>query len=148
MQSIKQFQNEQNRIYASVVSEPRQGLLMDIWTGQAQSSKDMMKVLDYSLVSIKDHNLSSWFAEISKLDALFDIDPDSAEEYIARHVAQSPLRKMAFIHRSNKTRHVNRITRVLKGAGIEVKTFATSVMAMQWLLLPTLVRKALPALEV
>ena len=79
MQSIKQFQNEQNRIYASVVSEPRQGLLMDIWTGQAQSSKDMMKVLDYSLVSIKDHNLSSWFAEISKLDALFDIECKSAQ---------------------------------------------------------------------
>ena len=64
MQSIKQFQNDQSRLYASVVSEPRQGLLMDVWNGQAQSTENMKQVLDYSLNSIKEHNLSSWLSEV------------------------------------------------------------------------------------
>ena len=148
MQSIKQFQNDQKRIYASVVSEPRQGLLMDIWNGQAQSLDDMKEVLDYSLLSIKENNLSCWLGEVSKLDALFDMDAESAEKYIIQHLDDTSLRKFAFIHKPTQKRHLDRIIRVFASVGIEVKTFATSVMAMQWLMLPTLVKNSKPVLEV
>jgi len=33
MNSIKHFQNNQQGIFASVVRETKQGLLMDVWNG-------------------------------------------------------------------------------------------------------------------
>lgn len=147
MQSIKQFQNDQSRLYASVVSEPRQGLLMDVWNGQAQSTENMKQVLDYSLNSIKEHNLSSWLSEVSKLDALFEVDPEGAEVYLRQHLAQTPLCKIAFVYKAAGVKHIEKITRIFIRCGVEVKGCATSVMAMQWLLKPRLVNKPEPVLE-
>lgn len=147
MQSIKQFQNDQSRLYASVVSEPRQGLLMDVWNGQAQSTENMKQVLDYSLNSIKEQNLSCWLSEVSKLDALFEVDSEGAEAYLRQHLAQTPLRKIAFVYKAAGVKHIDTITRIFIRCGVEVKACATSVMAMQWLLKPRLVNKPEPVLE-
>jgi len=148
MQSIKQFQNTQQRIYASVVCEPRQSLLMDIWNGQPQLMEDMTLVLDYSLLSIREFGLSCWLSEVSKLESLFELDPSAAEEYLTRHLKGSPLKKFAFIYRRANTASLNKLMNVFAAAGVEVKVFSTSVMAMQWLLLPVLVKNEQPLLEV
>ena len=147
MQSIKQFQNDQSRLSASVVSEPRQGLLMDVWNGQTQSTENMKQVLDYSLSSIKSDHLSCWLSEVSKLDALFDVDPDSAEVYLRQHLLHSPLCKFAYVYKSARVKHIDKITRVFIRCGVEVKACASSVMAMQWLLKPQVVNKPEPVLE-
>jgi hypothetical protein len=44
-----------------VVREAQQGLLMDVWNGQAQSVEELELVVNYSLKSIQEHQLSSWF---------------------------------------------------------------------------------------
>ncbi|MFT6153803.1 MAG: hypothetical protein ACJA0E_001296 [Bermanella sp.] len=150
MQSIKQFQNNQNRIFASVVSEPKQGLLMDIWNDQAQSVEDLELVVNYSLKSIDDYQLSSWLSDISKLEAFFDFNGEAAARYLKRKLKHSSLRKFAFIHRSNRHLHshsLNRLVTIFLDAGIEVKMCASSVMAMRWLLMPTLTKKGKPKLE-
>jgi hypothetical protein len=151
MQSIKQFQNEHHRIFASVVSEPRQGLLMDIWNGKVQSTEDLLKVLDYSLHAIHDHQLECWFSEVSKLEALFDYDNEAAGSFLIRKLKGSPLRKFAFIHRSSHKQasggSLDCLVRIFIEAGVEVKVCGTSVMAMQWLLMPAAIKKTRPVLE-
>lgn len=144
MQSIKQFQNDQKRIYASVVSEPRQSLLMDIWNGQPQTLQEMLQVMDYSLQRLKDDHINCWLSEVSKLDALFELDEDIAVSYVAKHLENTPLKRFAFIKRASNYSKLNQITQVLKDAGIEVKSFSTSVMAMQWLLSPLEVECSMP----
>lgn len=148
MQTIKQFQNSQQRIFASVVCEPRQSLLMDIWNGQPLWAEDMAQVLDYSLLSIKECALSCWLSEVSKLERLFELDSKAAEQYLIRHLSNASLRKFAFIYRHENTEQTNRIIKVLADLGVVAKGFSTSVMAMQWLLLPAHNVSKHPMLEV
>jgi hypothetical protein len=152
MKSIKQFQNEQHRIFASVVSEPKQGLLMDIWNGKTQSIEDLMKVLGYSLHAIHEHQLECWLSDVSKLEALFDFDNEAVGSFLIRKLKDSSLRKFAFInrrsHKQANGHNLDRLVRIFIDAGVEVKICRTSVLAMQWLLMPTLVKKTRPVLEI
>ena len=136
MQSIKQFHNDQQKIFASVVSEPRQSLLMDIWNGEDQEFDDLVKVMDYSLKSIKENGLQSWLGEVRKLESLFELDQRGASHYLNAQLSDSDLSKYAFVSVNKETQNQSAMIDVLEENGVEVKTFSTKVMAMQWLLLP------------
>jgi hypothetical protein len=151
MKSIKQFQNNQQRIFASVVHETQQGLLMDVWNGQAQSVEELELVVNYSLKSIQDYQLSSWLSDVDKLEAFFDFNAEAAAKSLKNKLKGSSLRKFAFIHRSNKQLHshsLDRLIAIFIDAGIEVKMCASSLIAMRWLLMPTLMEKGKPSLDV
>jgi hypothetical protein len=151
MNSIKQFQTNQQRIFASVVREAKQGLLMDVWNGQAQSVEELELVVNYSLKSIQEHQLSSWLSDVDKLEAFFDFNAETAAKSLENKLKGSSLRKFAFIHRSNKQLHspsLDRLIVIFIDAGIEVKMCASSLIAMRWLLMPTLIEKGKPLLEV
>jgi hypothetical protein len=51
MKSIIQFQNNQQRIFASVVDEIQQELLMDVWNAQNQSLEEL-ELEEYSRSSV------------------------------------------------------------------------------------------------
>jgi hypothetical protein len=150
MQFIKKFQNEQYCTFASVVSEPAQSLLMDIWNEELQSIEYIMTVMNYSLQVIYDHKLDCWLSDVGKLEALFEFDYEATGAFLIRMLKDSPLRKYAFIHRSS-TKHSNGqslgpIVRLFVEAGIEVKVCASSVIAMEWLLMPNVMHTSRPVL--
>ena len=134
MQSIKQFQNDEKRIYASVVSEPRQGLLMDIWSGQYKTKAECKQVLDYSLSSLSEYNLVCWLSDISQLEEIFQGNTSSLENDVFNQLLLSPLKKLAVIKKGRDVKNADKIIQVFIRAGIEVKQFSTSIHAMQWLL--------------
>lgn len=138
MQPIKQFQNKEGRIYASVVCEPRQKLLMDVWSDSVSNPTELADVVEHCLSAIKKHGIDSWLCDVNKLERLFEDSSDAAIIFIQSYLQDSGLRKFAFTTRkpSNASRQLLEST--LTECGVEVKTFACNATAMQWLLVPAL----------
>ena len=138
MQPIKQFQNQEGRIYASVVCEPRQSLLMDVWSGEMKSHSDVENVVEHCLTTIKQHGIEAWLCDVSKLEGMFASSAQAAADYMQERLQNANLKKFAFISRKPLNPNRTMIINTLTANEVEVKTFACNATAMQWLLVPSL----------
>jgi len=138
MQPIKQFQNQEGRIYASVVCEPRQRLLMDVWSGELKTQTEVAEVVDHCLSSIEQHGIEAWLCDVSKLEGLFEEGAQAAADYLKSRLKNANLKKFAFISRKPSNTSRSLLVNTLSNHDVEVKTFACNATAMQWLLVPSL----------
>lgn len=138
MQPIKQFQNNEGRIYASVVCEPRQRLIMDVWSGELKTQAEVSNVVDHCLTSINEHGIEAWLCDVSKLEGIFEDGAQAAADYMKSRLNDANLKKFAFISRKPANSSRSLLINTLSANGVEVKTFACNATAMQWLLVPSL----------
>jgi len=138
MNAIKRFENEDGRFYASVVCEPEQSLLMDVWTGELTSQDQVVAVMDYCVGCIQKQGLESWLCDVSQLEGLIEESAKEAANYFKNQLVETSLKKFAFISKKASNTSRTLVSSVLAAQGIEVKTFANNALAMQWLLLPSI----------
>ncbi len=138
MQSIKQFQNQKQVTFASVVSEPKQDLLMDVWNDQNHEDLNAIEVLDHCFDCIHEDNLSNWLSDASELEKFIETCDKAESDYIAINIKHSDLKKFALVSRKPSKAKGSRLTNLLKDCGVEAHTFKSSMLAMQWLLVPSM----------
>ena len=136
MQAIKNFQNSQQINFSNVITDVNQGLIVDIWNGQECDREDIYCVADYTLRNINQHCLRYWMIDITQIES-GPLDVLTAtSDYLSQRVDGLTLEKFAFISRQPNNSSRQTLCTLFEDYEIEVETFATTAMALQWLLVP------------
>lgn len=138
MHVVKEFYDQQGRIYASSFVEGQKGLLMDVWGGGIAQPENINAVMEHCFEQIESNQLNHWLCDVCNIEGDFSQIVQSAEAGLKRILEAGTIEKFAFISRRVNSAERMRVIAVLRQYGVEVQTFASLARALEWLVVPSI----------
>jgi len=133
MRAIKQFVDDNNRVYASISIDTDLSLLMCIWLGEITQSGQVAKVHKYCSEKVIEQSIQNWLSDVTCLEGEFLSFSGEAQKSAFEALCHTQLKQFAIVsHRSaNPVRSA--MINTLKQMGIEGRTFDNIPLALDWL---------------
>jgi len=133
MRAIKQFVDENNRVYASISIDSELSLLMCIWFGEISQAGQVAKVHQYCSEQVQAQSIKNWLSDVTSLEGEFLSFSGEAQKSAFEALSHTELQHFAIVsHRSaNPVRSA--MINTLKQLGIEGRTFENIPTALDWL---------------
>lgn len=138
MQQVKHFTNENERIFASVIVDTEHQLLSCLWCSEALAPGQVEDVTDYCAKSIQELDIQYWLNDVTQLHNQYQMHSAEAQKSALDYLSSANLKKFALVSMREANPSRSALLHAVKQCGVEVRTFKSSVLACEWLLVPNI----------
>ncbi|GAA6135905.1 hypothetical protein NBRC116188_26950 [Oceaniserpentilla sp. 4NH20-0058] len=133
MRTIKQFTDDENRVFASISIDTELSLLMCIWFGEISHVGQVTQVHGFCSEQVKELDIKNWLSDVTALEGSYLNFSGESQKSIFEGLSQTQLQRFAIISQRPANPARSAMISTLKEMHIEGRTFNQIPEALNWL---------------
>lgn len=130
---LQEFKNSSNHTYATIEYDEENKCISDTWEGMFGTQENFRKVLVYIVAAVQERKVTSWLADLSKMNGSFDGSKKWIIETVVPAVITAGLQFEAIVLPKNIFSKLSAKEAIMKIHNFELRQFDDLDQAKTWL---------------